>query len=775
MKLEISDVIKAYQRAYDYDKANKALANESKAFASGDGQWPADVRRMREADGNLCLTVNMCPAFIAQVANDIRMAAPSVRVIATGGIADDEPDKKKRDYLAAKAAGIRESLIRHVESRSMAQKVPYSRMAGDLVTCGYGAVHVKTEYASETSLLQEIRIMPVMDAVAIVWSEDGYLPTREDSSACWVPVDLTREEFKRRYPDASMDAFDAKPPDYAASLWQTWTSADTIRIAEYFYKVKEKGEFVSPDGSRLIPASDPDAQAALAAGGKLVKRETTCIYRAVISITEVLEEPVKWPGKYIPVIPAFGPEIQIGIDRKRFGLIEHAKDAQRRVNFFASAHAQAIAIQPKAPFIGTEKHFEGFEAEWAKANRANMPYLRYNPDPMAPGGPQRSQPAIASSGYAEGLEAALGDMKRIIGIYDAGLGQKSNETSGKAILARQREGDVGSYEYAQNFAVAVQHVNRVVNDLAPRIYDTQRTLRIMGEDGKIDSFVINQAQGVEDAENAEAMMMVNDISAGEYDIVLDQGPSYTTKRDEAREAMMTFAQSDPGFMQAARDVVAKAAGMQESVVKRLRATIPPMLLQAEEQEEGGQGPEGQQQQVPPPEMIAQQVEQEVMQRPEFMTKQSQARKAEADAVKAEAEAMKAQLELQAMQMPQQAPPMEMPAPQQDPIEAIQLEAIKKHALNSVDFEFEQRRAKLGRDASAMTMIGGDGSEGEPSDMGPSPIDVLAQSMAQQGEAIRMGMAEIGDGMKMLAQASMAKTVLIRDDKGRAAGAEKVLN
>jgi Phage P22-like portal protein len=771
IKIEIGEVIKAYDLAYEADRANKALANEAKAFAAGDGQWPEDVRRMREADGNLCLTVNMCPSFIAQVANDIRMSAPAVKVVATGGIAEEEPNKEMQEHQARKAADMRQGLIRHIENRSVAQKVAYSRAAGDLVTCGYGGWRVKTEYAAETSLLQEIRVSPLPDAVSIVWDEAAMEPTREDARFCFVPVDITREDFKEKYPDASPDEIGDDMPEYALGIWHEWVKPDTIRIAEYWFKKLIKAKFVSPDGARLIPADDEDAAPLIGAGAEVIERETTCVYRAVVSMTAVLEEPKKWLGRYIPIVPLFGPEIQIGATRRRFGLIEHAKDAQRRLNFFASAHAQAAAMQPKMPFIGTEKHFEGFEDIWSKANTANLPFITYNYDPQAPAGPQRVQPAVTSQGYAEGIELALGDMKRIIGIYDAALGQKSNETSGKAILARQRESDVGSYEFTLNFTLGIHYTGKILLDLMPRIYDTQRTFRVMGEDGKIDAITVNKAAGVVDEMNAEAAMLINDISAGEYDVVIEQGPSYTTKRDEAREAMIAFAQSDQGFMMAARDVVAKAAGMDDAVVKRLRATIPPQVLAAEKTEEGVPGQ--QQQQAPPPEIIAQQVEQEVMQRPEFAMKEAQAQKAAIDVQKANVDLQKAEFEFMVAQQtamqPSQEPqkPMEPQGP--DPIQAIQLKAIEANALKEIEFEFERRRKMMDQDHE----MGGDGTESEGGKM--RPLETLAQAIVQQGEAIGRGMEMLGDGMQQLAKAQMAPTRLIRDDKGRAAGAEKVMN
>jgi hypothetical protein len=755
----IADAVKKYQRAIEADRKNKLRAYEALRFMAGD-QWDSQVKAQREAEGRPCQTINRCPSFVKQVSNDIRMAQPAVRVIAIGGIGDDEPNEKRREVIARKAAEMRQQLLRHVENRSDAPSIAFAKAADDVVACGYGAWRIVTEYASDTSMEQELRILPVDDPVGIVWDPDSRLPTREDAEFVFVPVDFTVDAFKERYPDASITGMTTEPSEFAGT-WTDWCTSDTVRVAEYFYRKMEKRKFINLEG-RLIPADDPDAGAALAAGGKEIERNAPCIYRAVITGVDVLEPPKKWPGVKFPIIPVFGEETQIGRERIRWGLIEFIKDAQRRYNYFSSAHTEIVALQPKSPFIGTEKQFGDYAEVWQTANTQNHPFLPYTPDPQAPGPPQRSQPPVSSQGISDGIALAAEEMKAITGIYDAALGQRSNETSGKAIMARQRESDVGSYVYSQNFGRAIRHTGRALLDLMPRIYDTTRVFRVMGVDGKIDTVAINQPGGLEDAgEDAAAALLINDISAGEYDVVLEQGPSYTTKREEAKEGMIEFIRAFPDAMQVAGDLVAQAQDWphKDEFAKRLRALIPPQVIKAAEQEDG-MG-EGTQQQAQPPEMIAQQVEAEVMARPEFAMKAAQARKAEADAMKAEVELQAAQMSLMA---PRPAEPM-MP-PQPDPVEAINLKVMEKAALTEVDLNAEAIRRRMERDMASTASVGLGKEAAEPSTVGPTPVEVLSQAIAAQGDAIRQGMEMLAQAISAQAQAGRPPTGFVeRFDNG----------
>jgi hypothetical protein len=271
------------------------------------------------------------------------------------------------------------------------------------------------------------------------------------------------------------------------------------------------------------------------------------------------------------------------------GLVRNAKDAQRMYNYWVSQEAEMLALAPKAPFIGYGGQFEGYEDKWKTANTNNWPYLEVNPDVTDGQGavlplPQRAQPPMASSGLLQAKVGAAEDIKATTGQYNASLGQGGNERSGKAILARQREGDVGTYHYGDNLARGVRHIARQLIDLIPKIYDTQRIARIIGEDGETKMVKINpdQPQPVNKIMDEQGIVVekIYNPGVGKYDVVAITGPGYATKRQEALEAMAQLLQGNPQLWQVAGDLFVKNMdwpGAQE-MSKRFAKTIDPKIL-----------------------------------------------------------------------------------------------------------------------------------------------------------------------------------------------------
>lgn len=583
-----------YDRAYEREHENIVLAYDDLTFLAGEdySQWPKAQRTERENDGRPVLQINRLPQFVHQITGDIRQMKPSIKVVPV----DSGADEKVADLYAG--------LIRYIENRSDASAI-YFRAADSQVACGIGHWRVQTEYADSSTFNQEIRIGPIEDGVSVLWDPDSVLPSKEDATFCHVPVDVSRKAFEAKYPDIS-------PTDFSDRAWAhngEWCTDDYVRVSEYWVKKPTtKTLALALDGS-ISDVTDADESALAfhkAKGSRIEQRESTKVCRYLITASSVLEGPEDWPGRLIPIVPVVGEEIRIGRKIVRKGIVRDAKDPQRMSNYFHSAHTETVALQPKAPFLVTETNVAKYQSTWESANTKNLPYLPYEPDSKNGGAaPQRVQPPVSSQGILDGLTMAGEDLKAVIGIYDAGLGNKSNETSGKAILARQREGDVGSYVFIDNFARAVRQTGNIIVDLIPHVYDTERTIRIMGEDGKVDVLEVNKAAGI-DADSGETIF-THDMTTGSYDVVAQIGPSYSTRRDEAKEGMTEFVRAAPESGSLILDLIAKAQDwpMSDDIAKRLRTVLPPKIIQLEAMEKQGASPEQideflSQQQAPPP-------------------------------------------------------------------------------------------------------------------------------------------------------------------------------
>lgn len=599
-----------YTRAMEHERENIKLAYEDLEFMAGK-QWPEDVANERSGEGRPVLTVNQMPQFVHQVTGDIRQMKPAIKVVAV----DDQADPKMAD--------LRQGMIRYIENRSDASGI-YFQAADSQVACGIGHWRIETEYADDTTFEQELRISGVDDGVSVLWDPDAKRLTREDAMFCFVPVDMTLDAFKEKYPDASLDEFEE------VKTWKhysDWKQEDTVRVAEYWVKKpKTMTLALTPDGQTIDCTNDDDFDGGYTAeqklnlcvknGATVEKRETYEVCRYLITCADILEGPEEWAGRFIPIIPVIGEEVKIGRKLIRRGIIREAKDPQRQYNYFTSAQTEVVALQPKAPFLLTEVNVGKYQGMWETANTKNWPYMLWTPDAKNGGQqPSRIPPAVSSQGITEGLALANEDMRRVIGIYDASLGAKSNETSGVAIKARQREGDTGTVVYLDNFTRAIRQTGKILIDLIPHVYDTQRTIRIMGEDGKVDLMQINQerdkATGHPILDETGNPVVLNDMTTGAYDVLAEAGASYATRREEARESMLEFVKAAPETGPIMLDMIAAAQDwpMHEKVAKRAKFLLPPPIQKAEAEEEAKNGGEPVPQVEPSP---AEQMQQQAM-------------------------------------------------------------------------------------------------------------------------------------------------------------------
>jgi hypothetical protein len=626
----VRKALEKYNRAFDKEQTNILAAYEDLEFRAGD-QWPTEVKRQREADSRPCLTINKIPAFVQQITGDIRSMRPSIKVVPV----DDKGDPETAEVLAG--------LVRYIENRSDARHA-YAAAADSQVVAGIGHIRVLTEYADDSTFDQEIRIGTVDDGISVIWDPDAIYPSKEDARFAFVPVDMSKSAFEEKYPDAPIEDF-ALMPDGRNGAVDEWFGDDHVRVAEYWQRVSSKRTLaLLPDGSIDDVTDQPERLKELKAKGvRIEERESMRVYRSVISSCHLLEERKPWPGRFIPIVPVIGEEVNIGRRTMRHGIVRFLKDSQRAYNYFRSSETEAVALQPKAPWIVTERNVEGHEDMWRQANTQNLPYLLYQPDQKNGNVvPHRVDSGMNTSGMVEGLQLASAELKEVSGIYDASLGQRSNEVSGKAIQARNTQSQIGAAAYIENFSRAIKHTGRILLDLIPNIYDAQRTIRIVGEDGKVGIVAINQqVMGMD--------RIMNDVTVQAYDVVLDQGPSYNTKRELAAESMITFLGQAPQAAPVVLDLIASSMDWPHSdkFAERLKTLLPP-AIQAQEAQESGEAPP-----PPPPPDPAVMIEAQKLQ-VEQQKVQVDQQKVQVDHFKAQTDLEKAQMSLAEKKMELQA-------------------------------------------------------------------------------------------------------------------------
>lgn len=516
--------------ANDADTMNRQEALEDLKFVNGD-QWPVELQNSRNLESRPVLTINKLDGYCRQVVNQIRQQRPRPKVHGMNSESDQ------------KIAEVIQGLIRHIEANSNADNA-YDTAADYAVRMGWGYIRIRTDYVREDSFEQEIYIDPVDNPFTVYYDINSVLPDGSDAEKCLITTMVSKKDFSKMYPDADLMSFSQRGTGDSQSEWIT---KEDIRLAEYFYTVRTKEKLLLlSDGSSIFESDFKKAEELLLNGGVYPIDERMSVKKSIkwckLTATEVLEEG-EWPGRYIPIIPVYGRHCIVGDKRKKFGMVRHAKDSQRMYNFWQTSLTESIALAPKAKFLMAEGQDEGHENDWAQANVKSFPVLRYKQTDIegrAAPAPVRLQPEPPPAGILAATATIDDDIKTLMGIFDPAQLKQGN-ISGKALNGQQQQVDLSNFDFYDNLTKSQCQVAKVILDLIPKIYDTQRVLRIIGDDGKPDLVTVNEMDSVN-------QVVKNNLAVGLYDVVMDTGPGYNSKRQAAVEAMTPILAADPNLM-----------------------------------------------------------------------------------------------------------------------------------------------------------------------------------------------------------------------------------
>lgn len=645
----------------------RALMLDDLRFSTLD-QWPTNLRAERESDVNgarPCLTIDKVNQYVTQVVNDLRQNKPAVQV---------RPVDDKSDPETAK---IFQGLVRHIEDRSNAH-VAYETAGESAIRIGLGFFRITTDYVSHDSFDQEILIKRIPNTFS-VYLGPHLNPDGSDAEKGWIFERMPKEKFEREFPGkkAKAESFDGLAPE-ALSFW---LDDQGIVVCEYFYTHYEKQELLflsdgttttrkeydaserdaepeqQPDGGVEAVMEVTDVPVGMPPMGMMTfqpprptitdtrQTHTKSIKWCKHTGTEILEKR-DWAGKYIPIVEVVGKEAHVDGKRRLWGLTRPAKDALRAYNYWISALTEKMALAPKAPWVAAVGQWKGREDEWMNSNRETKAGLQYLP--IEVGGnvvpaPKRQDPVQMEPAMMQMLVMMEGNVKSALGMFKASVGDSESQQSGRAILALTRESDTGTYHFGANTALSVQHCGRIIVDLAPKIMDTRRIARIIGEDGKTDTVTLDpeQKQSVRRIQDSGgAIRKVYNLDVGTYDVTVTVGPSYNTKRMEAAAVFTELSKgaADPMSAAVMRYLTVKNSDFTASkeASDMLFALLPPQA-QAVNQPDGDQ-------QIPPQAMqkIAQltQVAQAMQQKGQELAQENQQLKsgAQVQVLKVEADA-----------------------------------------------------------------------------------------------------------------------------------------
>lgn len=520
--LSVSEATTMYDQYKTYWNENYNEAKTDLNFYLGKDHWDeADLTARRES-GKISLVINELPQFVHQVTNDIRQNVPSIKALPD---ADGDIETGK----------IYTGLFRAIEYRSHSDEV-CDTAAEYAVKCGIGFMAIDHDYIDDESDEQEILFKTVPDPLSVFLDPSSVEYDGRDANSVIVLENISKKDFERLYPGKAFTSF-TDP--------QNKENQDNIVLGQIFIR-----EFTGKHG------------------------KTAIINRYKFSGSDRLGS-TTFPGKYIPYVPIYGEVTWVNGKRIVSSLIRQARDPQKRLNHWASKEAEILSMAPIAPVMAAVGVIVNDRGQWQRpGSEMVLEYNQMDADGNPAPAPQRLAPPPIPTGIINAMEGAKENIKESMGLYNASIGNKSNEVSGVAIDARKHEGDVNTFHFADNARRSYGHMGEVAIEMMPVIYDTPRIVQTLNDEMDVEMVGINNAP------MQEGQKQAYDLTKGKYHVRITTGASYTTKRQEEAAFLTSVFEKDPALMQIGGDILFKSMDMPgaQAMAARLKKTIPAQLL-----------------------------------------------------------------------------------------------------------------------------------------------------------------------------------------------------
>jgi hypothetical protein len=458
-------------------------------------------------------------------------------------------DYVSKDGENDKLADTCDGLYRADEQDSVADEA-YDNAFEEAVGGGFGAWRLRTVYEDdedEDNEYQRIRMEPIFDADSSVFFDlNSKRQDKSDAKSCFVVTSMTRASYKEEWGD--------DPTDWPKIIHQyefDWATPDVVFIAEY-YKVEEVNEtiriFRAIDGTeeryrQIDFEKDENLEETLNAIGsrevrqRKIKRKR--VHKYIMSGGKVLEDAGYIAGNCIPIVPVYGKRWFVDNIERCMGHVRLAKDAQRLKNMQLSKLGEISALSSVEKPILTPEQVSGHQLMWADDNLRNFPYLLVNPI-TAPDGSQTVSGPVAYTRSAQIppamaalLQITEQDMQDILGSSQQADKMVSN-ISGKAVEMIQTRVDMQTYIYMSNFAKGMKRCGEIWLSMAKDIYvEEGRRMKVIGRTEDVETVELMQPMVSETGE----VVMQNDLSGAKFDVIVDVGPSSSSKRASTVRAL----------------------------------------------------------------------------------------------------------------------------------------------------------------------------------------------------------------------------------------------
>lgn len=555
-----ADVLQLLKDSQEADHDNREKVREANLFVDKrDGQW--EPYYWNQNSGKPRYTFDMSSPVVDQIAGEMEQADFNITVRPAGGDATKD------------LANVYDGLIRNIENISNATHI-FNQSGRLMVTGGMDGWRVVQRFVDGNSFDQDLMIEKISNFVDRVWFDaSAEMQDRSDAKFCFVLQGLSKAEYKEKYPKGSEQSITTDHQDVAY-----YYKPDLVMVAEFYYIKEVERELVLMSNGRVYEVNEDFNKVSdelKDLGIKEERRRTRKKNKVFVRQMDNkgwLNDAKETVFSYIPVIPTYGNFKIFENKTIYWGVIDKLIDPQRVMNYSMSREIEEGALAPRAKYWMTDKQVAGHESTLATMNTNSDPVQTYTPDPAVPGPPQQSGGAQINPGLRTISESMRQIIGQSAGMFAANMGDNPGLQSGVAIRQLQNKGDIGTIKYFQAQEVAICHTARILVDAIPKVYDTQRQIRLLNEDGSFEMVALNES--VIDQESGETVTL-NDLSQGTYDVTCSAGPAFKNRQEETVTAITEMSQVDPTIVELGADVLlnnVKAPGM-DKIAERKRKQL----------------------------------------------------------------------------------------------------------------------------------------------------------------------------------------------------------
>lgn len=603
---DIKDVLNMLETVQEneQDLRDEGRSNEHFIYKK-DGQWEPQIISLYSQLPRY--TFDKTTPKVESVCGELEQMDFDIKIIPANNDSNDETAK------------LYDGLIRNIENISDMPSIIRSAARGAYIT-GQDGWRIRNDYLDYSSFDQDLIIEKINNFNDRVWFDpNSERSDRQDAEWVVVLQSLTCEAYEERF---DRDDEEADPLSYV-SVGEGRSSdvytrkPEKVVVGELIYRRYETKTIIQLSNGWVIEKGSDDyaeymkVRDELEAAGVTVKRERKTkkpkMFSRFFDGSDWLTEPQETPFLSNPVVPVY-PSFIISEDKAVYtSPVTKLKDPQRVYNYIASRQVGEAALSPREKIALSEDQADGYQGKYSKLNTDQSPvFIFKHVDGQA-------QPfKIGGYNVNPGLEtlrmAMSQDLIDISGVFDAQMGNNPQAQSGVAIVKLQNKGDISTTKIVNGIEFAMARTARILIESIPLVYDAERQVRIIGQDGSSEIKTLYET--IIDEQTGQPVT-INDLSKGKYDVVCSAGAAFSNKQQETVAAITEMATVDPSIIQFGQDVLLKntnAPGM-DILAERARdrlfkqGMIPDTQLTDEERQQMAMAQQSQQNKPPSPEVI----------------------------------------------------------------------------------------------------------------------------------------------------------------------------